>query len=325
MRLRGRQLRGHRPRRRRHPRDRRGDARSQRGRRCCARGGRPPPRLMADGVTTRRDQVGLRPDAAEHEARMLRVARRLGREHAGRACATTYLGAHALPPEFAGRADDYIEAVCAWLPELHAPGPGRCGRRVLRAHRLLRRRRRSACSRAARALGLPVKLHAEQLSNQHGAALAARHRRAVVRPPRAPRRRRRARDGGGRHGRRAAAGRLSTSCARPRLPPVAALRAAGVPIAIATDHNPGTSPMLSPLLMLNMACVLFRPDALGGPARRHRPGRARPGPGRDRGALAAGMRADFAVWDAAHPRDLAYAIGHQPLPRAWCSAARTAR
>jgi imidazolonepropionase len=99
-----------------------------------------------------------------------------------------------------------------------------------------------------------------------------------------------------------------------KLPPVAALREAGVPIAIATDHNPGSSPTLSPLLMLNMACTLFRltPEEAW---RGLTVNAARALGLADRGALAAGQRADFVVWHAGHPRELAYRFGHNPLAR----------
>ncbi len=108
-----------------------------------------------------------------------------------------------------------------------------------------------------------------------------------------------------------------------RLPPVAALRAAGVPIAIATDHNPGTSPTLSLLLMLNMACTLFRltPEEAWRGVTRHA---ARALGLADRGALAPGLRADFAVWDAGHPREIAYRFGHNPCRRVVCGGVERA-
>jgi imidazolonepropionase len=167
---------------------------------------------------------------------------------------------------------------------------------------------------ASKALGLPVKLHAEQLTNQHGAALAARcgalscdHLEHLDEP-----------------GVQALAAAGTVAVLLPgayyflretKLPPVAALRAAGVPIAIASDHNPGSSPGLSLLLMLNMACTLFRltpEEALAGVTRHaatalglgHRVGQLRPG-----------WQADFAVYDLAHPRELAYWFGHNPCRR----------
>ncbi len=261
--------------------------------------------LMAEGVTTVEIKSGYGLTQAD-EARCLAVARRLGRE-LPLTVRTTSLAAHALPPEYTGRPDDYISAAITWLNSQHSAGlvdavDAFCdtiGFTPAQTERVFQ---------AARALGLPVKLHAEQLSDQGGAALAARYGALScdhlehLSP----------------------AGITAMSQAgtvavllpgayyflrETQLPPVQALREAGVPIAIATDHNPGSSPCLSLLLMLNMACTLFRltPEeawrgitvnaalALGLP---------------DRGVLAAGQRADFAVWDAEHPRELAYRFGN---------------
>ena len=266
--------------------------------------------LMAEGVTTIEVKSGYGL-AADHEARCLGVARRLGRE-LPLAVRTTSLGAHALPPEFAGRADDYIDAVCGWLPAQASAGlvdavDGFCdtiGFTPAQTRRVFD---------AARALELPVKLHAEQLSNQEGAALAAgygalscdhlEHLSASG----------------------IAAMRQAGTVALllpgayyflrdTTLPPVAALREAGVPMAIATDHNPGSSPTLSLLLMLNMACTLFRltpEEAFRGVTIQA----ARALGLADRGTLAVGQRADFAVFDAEHPRELAYRFGHNPCRR----------
>jgi len=266
--------------------------------------------LMAEGVTTLEIKSGYGL-ALEHEARMLRIARRLGTE-LPLAVRTTYLAAHALPPEYDGRADEYVDATCAWLPALHAEGLvdavdafcDRIGFTPAQTRRVLE---------AARALGLPVKLHAEQLSDQGGAALAAGfgalscdHLEYL-----------------GDAGVAAMARAGSVAVLLPgafyflretKLPPVAALRAAGVPIAIATDHNPGSSPTLSPLLMLNMACTLFRltpEEALRGMTVNG----ARALGLADRGRLAAGHRADFAVWDVEHPNELAYRFGANPCRR----------
>jgi imidazolonepropionase len=169
---------------------------------------------------------------------------------------------------------------------------------------------------AARALGLPVKLHAEQLSNQEGAALAAEYRALSCD-----------------HLEHLSATGLQAMKAagtvamllpgayyflrETKLPPVAALREAGVSMAIATDHNPGSSPALSLLLMLNMACTLFRltpEEAWRGVT----VNAARALGLADRGALRAGLRADLAVWDAEHPRELAYRFGHNPCRRVVC-------
>jgi len=256
------------------------------------------------------------------EARMLRVTRRLGEERAA-TVRTTYLAAHALPPEYEGRADDYIDAVCAWLPALHAEGLvdavdafcERIGFTPAQTRRVFD---------AARELHLPVKLHAEQLSDQHGAALAAEygalscdHLEYL-----------------GDDGIRAMATSGSVAVLLPgayyflretKLPPVQGLRDAGVPIAIASDHNPGSSPALSLLLMLNMACTLFRltpEEALRGVTQHA--ARAL-GLAATRGTLEAGKRADFAVWALEHPNELAYWFGHNPCQRVVCGGAELPR
>lgn len=265
--------------------------------------------LMSEGVTTLEVKSGYGLSEAD-EARCLRVARRLA-DALPLSVGTTFLGAHAVPPEFEGRADDYVSAVCDWMPRLHAAGLidavdafcERIGFTTAQTRRVFE---------AARALGLAVKLHAEQLSDQQGAALAAEfnalscdHLEHLS-------------DAGIQA--MATAGTVAVLLPgayyflrETQLPPVAKLRAAGVPIALATDHNPGSSPTLSPLLMMNMACTLFQltPEeawrgftvnaarALGLPD--------------TFGVLRAGGRADFAVWDADHPRDLVCRFGHHPL------------
>lgn len=263
--------------------------------------------LMAEGVTTIEVKSGYGL-AETHEARCLAVARRLGRELAV-SVRTTSLGAHALPPEFSGRADDYIDAVCAWLPGQQAAGlidavDAFCDTIGFTPAQTTR------VFDAARALGLPVKLHAEQLSNQEGAALAAAYGALSC-------------DhvehlSAGGIAAMQAAGTVATLLPgafyflrETKLPPVAALREAGVPMAIATDHNPGSSPTLSLLLMLNMACTLFRltPEEAFRGVTVHAARALGLG---DRGMLAPGRRADFVVWDADHPRELAYRFGHNP-------------
>ena len=260
--------------------------------------------LMAEGVTTLEIKSGYGL-ALEHEARMLRTARRLGRELSLTVRATC-LAAHALPPEFDGRADDYIDAVCTWLPVLQAEGLvdavdafcDRIGFTPSQTRRVFE---------AARALGLPVKLHAEQLSDQGGAQLAAQYgalscdHLEYLND-----------DGVAAMARAGAVAVLLPGAfyflRETRLPPVERLRAAGVPIAVATDHNPGSSPTLSPLLMLNMACTLFRltpEETLRGMTVTA----ARALGLVDRGRLVAGQRADFAVWDLEHPCELAYRFG----------------
>ena len=270
--------------------------------------------LMAEGVTTLEIKSGYGL-SAEHEARCLAVARRIGKE-LRLSVRTTSLAAHALPPEYAGRADEYIAQACAWLKAQQAAGlvdavDAFCdtiGFTPAQTERIFQ---------AALALGLPVKLHAEQLSDQGGAALAARYGALSC-----DHLEHLSADG-------IAAMRAAGSVAvllpgayyflrETKLPPVQALRDAGVPIAIATDHNPGSSPCLSLLLMLNMACTLFRlrPEEAWRGVTVHA---ARALGLADRGQLAAGQRADFVIWDAQHPRELAYRFGHNPCLRVICA------
>ena len=264
--------------------------------------------LLAEGVTTLEIKSGYGLDLAS-EAKMLRVARRVG-EQLPVDVRTTFLGAHALPPEYAGRADDYIDMLCSdMLPALAAQGlvdavDAFC-ERIGFSHDQTAR-----VFDVARRLGLPVKLHAEQLSDQGGAALVARH-------------------GGlsadhlewlSEEGVAAMARAGTVAVLLPgayyflretRMPPLAQLRAAGVPLAVATDCNPGTSPMTSLLLALNMACTLWRLtplEALRGATVNAARALGLP----DVGTLEAGKRADFALWDIARPADLAYAIGANP-------------
>ncbi len=265
--------------------------------------------LMNEGVATIEIKSGYGLSEID-EARSLRIARQLGTSLS--ICVrTTFLGAHAVPPEFEGRVDDYVNAVGEWMPRLHAEGlidavDAFC-ERIGFSYEQTRR-----VFEAARNLGLPVKLHAEQLSDQNGAALAAEfnalscdHLEYLS-------------DAG------VAAMSVAGTVAvllpgayyflrETQLPPINALRAAGVPIALATDHNPGSSPTLSPLLMMNMACTLFRmtpEEAWRGFTVNAAKALALTG---TRGVLQTGSRADFAVWDADHPRDLVYRFGHQPL------------
>ncbi len=263
--------------------------------------------LIAEGVATVEVKSGYGLDV-ETELRMLRVARRLGRDRAV-TVRTSFLGAHAVPPGM--DADAYLDTAC--LPALEAAQAeglvdavdGFCEGIAFSPAQIARLFDRAAT------LGLPVKLHAEQLSNLNGAALAARHGalsadhlewldEAGVAAM-------------------AAAGTVAVLLPgafyflrETRLPPVAALRAAGVAIAVATDCNPGSSPLTSPLLAMNMACTLFRltpEEALAGVTRHA----ARALGLAERGVVAPGMRADLAVWDVTHPAELAYRIGFNPL------------
>ncbi|WUR13924.1 imidazolonepropionase [[Empedobacter] haloabium] len=264
--------------------------------------------LLAEGVTTLEIKSGYGLDVAS-EAKMLRVARRIGRELPVRVV-TTFLGAHALPPEFAGNADAYVEAVRAMLPalveeELVDAVDAFCERIGFTNAQTER------VFEAARAHGLPVKLHAEQLSDQQGAQLVARfdglsadHLEHLSEDGIAA---------------MAASGTVAVLLPGAYYflrdttpPPVAALRAAGVPMAVATDNNPGTSPMTSLLLAMNMACTLWRLtpyEALAG-CTVH--GARALGLQAEIGTLEVGKRADFALWRIARPADLSYAIGFNP-------------
>ena len=266
--------------------------------------------LMGEGVTTLEVKSGYGL-TLEDERRCLVVARRHASELA-LDVRTTFLGAHALPPEFAGRPDAYIDAVCVWLPLLHAQGlvdavDAYCETIAFSPAQTRR------VFESARALGLPVKLHAEQLSDQGGAALAAGfgalscdHLEYL---------------GGAGIAAMRAAGTVAVLLPgayyflrETRLPPVAQLRAQAVPIALASDHNPGSAPGLSLLLMLSMACTLFRmtpEEALRGVTVNG----ARALGLADRGRLSAGQRADFVAWDLEHPNELAYWFGHNPCRR----------
>ena len=272
--------------------------------------------MLREGVTTLEIKSGYGLEL-ESEARMLQAARRIGELLPVRV-ATTFLGAHALPPEFAGRADDYVTEVCErMLPRLAEQGLvdavdafcERIGFSNAQTGRIFA---------AARKLGLPVKLHAEQLSDQQGAALVARFgglsadHLEYLSP----------------EGIAAMADAGTVAVLLPGAyyflretvqPPVAALREAGVPMAVSTDCNPGTSPMTSLLLAMNMACTLWRltpQEALLGTTANA--ARAL-GLQNEIGTLEVGKQADLALWDIARPADLAYAIGFNPC-KAVCKA-----
>lgn len=263
--------------------------------------------LMREGVTTVEVKSGYGLTLAD-EAKCLRVARELGESRA-LSVRTTYLGAHALPPEFDGRADDYISAVCDWMAPLHKQGLVDAVDAFCDTIGFTPAHTRRVFS-AAQALGLPVKLHAEQLSHQGGAELAASfgalscdHIEHLSAEGIAAMR---------------AAGTVAVLlpaawyCLRDTTPPpVAALRQAGVPMAVSTDHNPGSSPCLSLLTAMHMACTFWRLtplEALLGTTAHA----ARALGQHDRGTLALGQRADLAAWRLNHPRELAYWLGGQP-------------
>lgn len=251
--------------------------------------------------------------ALEHERKQLRVARRLGQD-LGVTVRTTFLGAHALPPDYVGRSQDYIDLVChEMMPALAAEGLvdavdvfcERIGFSLAETEQVFQ---------AARSLGLPVKLHAEQLSDMGGAALAARHGALSCDHI----------EYLSAEGITAMKAAGSVAVLLPgayyflrdtHLPPIEALRAAGVPMAVSTDHNPGTSPALSLLLMLNMACTLFRltvPEALAG-ATRHAAQAL--GLQKTHGTLAAGQAANFVLWPIDDVSELAYWLGQRPACR----------
>ena len=263
--------------------------------------------LLSEGVTTLEIKSGYGL-ALDSERKMLQVARALGQDHAVD-IRTTFLGAHALPLEFAGRSDDYVDEVLTMLRLLHGEGlvdavDGFCERIAFSTAQIAR------VFDAAQALGLPVKLHAEQLSDSGGAQLAAQHGALSCDHL----------EWLSEGGASAMAAANSVAVLLPgafyflretRLPPVDMLRRHGVPMAIATDCNPGTSPCSSLLLMLNMACTLFRltpEEALAGVTRHAAQALGL----RDRGVLAAGLRADFVLWDVQRPAQLAYGLGANP-------------
>ncbi|MBJ2236588.1 imidazolonepropionase [Pseudomonas fluorescens] len=262
--------------------------------------------LLRDGVTTVEIKSGYGLDLA-NERKMLRVARRLG-EALPVSVRATCLAAHALPPEYKDRADDYIEHICSqMLPALAAEGlvdavDAFCEYLAFSPEQVER------VFKVAQQLGLPVKLHAEQLSSLHGSSLAARYHAlsadhlefmteedAIA---------------------MAAAGTVAVLLPgafyflrETQLPPMEALRKHGVKIAIASDLNPGTSPALSVRLMLNMACTLFRmtpEEALAG-ATQH--AATALGLGDTHGSLEVGKVADFVAWQIDRPADLAYWLG----------------
>lgn len=266
--------------------------------------------LLAEGVTTVEVKSGYGLDV-ETELRQLRVARALGR-HRDVGVATSLLAAHALPPEYRGDRAGYLALVggplldAAVAEGLADAVDAFCEGIAFTVAEV------RALFEAARARGLPVKLHAEQLSNLGGAAMAAElgalsadHLEYL--------------DADGVAAMRAAGtvavllpGAYYVLRER-QAPPVALLREAGVPIALATDCNPGSSPLTSPLLVLNMACTLFRmtpEEALAGMTRE---GARTLGLAAESGTLEVGKWCDLAIWDVAHPAELAYRIGFNPL------------
>lgn len=265
--------------------------------------------LIAEGVTTLEIKSGYGLDV-DTELRMLRVAREVGNNRAIRV-RTSFLGAHAIPADYKDRADAYIDEVCIpTLRQAHDEGlvdavDGFCEGIAFSTDQIAR------VFEVARELGLPVKLHAEQLSNLGGAALAAHHGALSAD-----------------HleyldedGVQAMADAGTVAVLLPgafytlretQVPPVQSLREHGVPSALATDANPGSSPLTSLLLAMNMGCTLFRltpEEALRGVTVHA----ARAMGLTDVGTIAPGQRAELAVWDVEQPSELAYRIGFNPL------------
>ncbi|MDE1963399.1 MAG: imidazolonepropionase [Xanthomonadaceae bacterium] len=269
--------------------------------------------LLADGATTLEIKSGYGLTLAD-ERKMLRVARRLG-DTLGVTVRTSFLGLHTVPAEFGERRSAYVTEVCdRWLPALAAEGLVDAVDAFCEGIAFSPEEIRGLFARAT-GLGLPVKLHAEQLSDQGGAALVAAfgglsadHLEHL--------------DAAGIEA-MARAGTVAVllpgalyALRETQLPPVEGLRAAGVPIAVATDCNPGTSPLLSLRLAANMACTLFRltPDEALRGVTVHA---ARALGLTDRGTLAAGQRADLAVWNVRDPAELCYWIGGDLLRQRW--------
>jgi imidazolonepropionase len=273
--------------------------------------------LLRAGVTTIEIKSGYGLSEIDEE-RCLRVARRIALS-LPMSVKTTFLAAHALPPEFSGKQDEYMTAVCDWLIKLHASDlvdavDAFCENIAFSAVQVRK------LFEQAKALNIRVKLHSEQLSDIGGTLLATEfnalscdHLEHLTQ-----------------EGIQAMAASGTVAMLLPgafyflretKQPPVKALRAAGVPMAIATDHNPGSSPTLSPTLVMSMACTFFRltpEEALRGMT----VNAAKALGLADRGQLAAGLRADFVAWPAQieHPNQLMYSFGQSPEGRVFIGA-----
>ena len=265
--------------------------------------------MIAEGVTTVEIKSGYGLDVAS-ELKCLRVARALAQ---GRdvTITTTLLGAHVVPPEFRGRADAYVDLVCeSLIPEAARAGLADAVDAFCEGIGFSPQQTRRVFE-CARAHGLRVKLHADQLSNLGGAALAAEFGALSADHLE--------------HTDEAGVAALANAgtvavllpgayyfLRETQLPPLEALRHHGVPIAIATDCNPGTSPNTSLLTTMNMACTLFRmtpEEALAGAT----VNAARALGLEDRGVLEPGRRADYVLWDASDPAELSWTIaGRKP-------------
>ncbi|HXV01624.1 MAG TPA: imidazolonepropionase [Caulobacteraceae bacterium] len=268
--------------------------------------------MIAEGITTVEVKSGYGLDAAS-EIRMLEAARALGERRDARVV-TTWLAAHATPPEFAGNPDGYVDQLCLDIKQLDGRADAvdafceTIGFTPAQVRRLFE---------AARAAGLPIKLHAEQLSNQGGAALAAEfgalsadHLEWLDEAGVAA---------------MARAGTVATLLPgayyfvrETRAPPIETLRTYGVPMALASDCNPGTSPLTSPLMVMNLAATCFRltvEECLVGVTRH---AAAALGLAAEIGTLEAGKQCDLAIWDIERPAELVYWMGAHPLhARVW--------
>ena len=265
--------------------------------------------LIAEGVSTVEIKSGYGLDT-DTELKMLRVAREIGRQRPI-TVVTSFLGAHTIPVGM--EADAYLDDVCLpTLEKAHAQGlvdavDGFCESIAFTPAQIER------VFRKAQSLGLPVKLHAEQLSNLGGAALAARYSALSADHVEY------ANDEDAKL--MAAAGTVAVllpgafyALRETQVPPIDAFRAHNVPMAVGTDWNPGTSPLGSLLLAMNMACTLFRltpAEALAGTTRHA----ARALGLADRGMIQPGLRADLAIWNVSDPAELSYRIGVNPLHR----------
>ena len=268
-------------------------------------------RLLAEGVTTVEIKSGYGLDA-ESETRMLRAARGLARVRRV-SVATSYLGAHALPPEAAGDRVGYLDSVCAIMPVLARNGLADAVDAFCEGIAFTPEETAKVFA-AAGGAGLPVKLHADQLSNLHGAALAARFNALS-----ADHLEYTDEDGAAAMARSGTVAVLLPGAfyvlREKQSPPIVAFRSNKVPIALATDCNPGTSPVTSLLLIMNMAATLFRltvDEILAGVTRE-----AARALGRldQTGTLTAGKWCDLAVWDIERPADLVYRLGFNALHR----------
>lgn len=271
--------------------------------------------LLSEGVTTVEIKSGYGLDL-DSERKMLQVAKKLGEDY-GINVQKTYLAAHATPPEYKGQNDAYIDKVCEWLPILHGEGlvdavDGFMENIAFNGEQIKR------VFEVATSLGLPVKLHAEQMSDMGGGALVASFNglsadhieylsgMSIDKMANAD-----------------TVGVLLPTAfyvlRETKLPPIDKMREKGVAMAVSTDCNPGTSPSTSILLAMNMACTLFKltpEEALAGATLFASQAL---GLQASKGKIAVGYDADFVVWAVARPADLSYLIGQNPLNEVWVS------